>query len=243
MGMPTLPTMSADAARLRQAMSDAGAARRSGDLFDGVSLDRPLEMFPTFVGNLYHAVTGKDDPRMGKAITEVVLAGERLVTGGLRGIGNGNGVIAAGSGFLGRALPALGMGLGMMDVWKGWNELSSHEGGPLALMGSKTARSGLLGTFASATLFVPGPIPMIAGIGARLLAAANELDAFDFLDKPTRDVEADPRTARVLHPLDDTPHDPGDPSALQDAYSRYRQMRSATSVGQAVAGAMQTAVQ
>jgi hypothetical protein len=199
-------------------------------------------MFPTLMGNIYTHFTGKEDPRMGKALTEVVLAGERLVTGGLRGIGNGSGAIAASSGILGRALPALGMGLSALDIWKGWHELKSHEGGPLSLLGSKTARSGLLGMVASATLFVPGVGPMVAGIGSRLLAAANELDAFSFLDKPTNDPidERDPRKAKLLHPFDRTPtvSTDRDPSRVRDAYLAYQQQRGSMSTAQAVAAAM-----
>lgn len=214
----------------------------SNGILEGITIDRPLEMFPTLMGNIYTHFTGKEDPRMGKALTEVALAGERLVTGSLRGIGNGTGAIAAGSGILGRALPTLGIGLSALDVWKGWHELKSHEGGPLSLLGSKTARSGLLGMFASASLFVPGAGPMISGIGARLLAAANELDAFSFLDKPTTEPldERDPNKAKLLHPFDSTPtvSTDRDPSRVRDAYLRYQEQRGSMSTSQAVAAAM-----
>lgn len=175
-------------------------------LLDGVTLDRPLEMIPTALTNLVERLTGTRDDRSGRALTQVLLAGQQLVQAGLRSAAKGNGVIATGSSFLGKVLPVVGIVSGAMNVWRGWNELESHDGGPLAILGSRTGRTGLLNILAGALLFVPGVGTALAGAATRLIGAANELDAFSFLDAPTKPVEQQGEAvAHRVHPLDETP--------------------------------------
>ncbi|MEO6867737.1 MAG: hypothetical protein ABI200_06925 [Gaiellales bacterium] len=180
-------------------------------LFDGVTIDRPTEMVSTTITNLVERITGTRDDRSGKSISQVLLAGQQFVQAGLRHAAQGQGAIAAGSSFLGKVLPSLGIASGLMQVWKGWNELDSHEAGPLSILGSRTGRTGLLNVVAGALLFVPGVGTALAGAATRLVAAANEYDALSFLDAPARRVEEQGEaTARRVHVLDRTPTDPYD---------------------------------
>lgn len=178
---------------------------------DGIALDRPFDMVPTILTNVVESLTGERDERSGRAISQILLAGQQLLQAGLRHAANGTGAIATGSSILGKVLPVIGIGSGLAQVWRGWNELESHDGGPLALLGSRTARTGMLQVLAGGLLFVPGVGPALAGAATRLLAAANEFDAFSFLDAPTTTLEdqGDDVAARV-HVLDRTPTDPYD---------------------------------
>lgn len=187
-------------------------------LLDGVTLDRPLEMVPTALTNLVERVTGERDERSGRSITQLLLAGQQLVQAALRVGARGDGVLATSSSVLGKVLPTLGIATGAMQVWKGWNELESHDGGPLSIIGSRSGRTGLLNIIASALLFVPGIGTALAGSATRIVAAANELDAFAFLDAPTRRVEDQGHAiARRVYLLDETPTDPFDRTARRTA--------------------------
>lgn len=180
-------------------------------LLDGVTLDRPTEIVSTALTNLVERITGTRDERSGKSLSQLLLAGQQIVQAGLRHAAQGQGIIATGSSILGKVLPTLGMASGVMQIWKGWNELESHEGGPLALLGSRTARTGILNVLAGALLFVPGVGSALAGAATRLVAAANEYDVFSFLDAPQRRVEEKGHdVARRVHLLDRTPTDPYD---------------------------------
>jgi hypothetical protein len=178
---------------------------------DGITLDRPIDAIPTFLTNLVERETGVRDERSGRAIGQVLLAGQQLVQAGLRSAAAGNGVVATGSSALGKVLPTIGIGAGMMQVWKGWNELQSHEDGVFSLIHSRTARTGMLQTLASALLFVPGVGSAIGGAVLRLGAAANEMDAFSSLDWQTLRVEDQgAKIARRVHVFDRTPTDAHD---------------------------------
>lgn len=180
-------------------------------LLDGVTWDRPTDVIPTLLTNLVEQVTGERDERSGRAISQVLLAGQQLVQAGLRHAADGKGIIATGSSVLGKVLPTIGIVSGAMQVWKGWNELESHDGGPLSIIGSRTARTGLINILAGALLFVPGVGAALSGAATRLVAAANELDAFQSLDAPSRRVEEHGlAVARRVHFLDETPLDPYD---------------------------------
>ena len=180
-------------------------------MLDGVTLDRPTDVIPTMLTNLVERVTGERDERWGRSISQVLLAGQQLAQAGLRSAAQGSGIIATGSSVLGKVLPTVSIVSGAMQVWKGWNELESHEGGPLALLGSRTARTGILNVLAGAMLFVPGVGSALSGAATRLVAAANELDMFVALDAPTRRVEEQGYAiARRVHFLDETPLDPYD---------------------------------
>jgi len=180
-------------------------------LLDGVTLDRPTEMVSTALTNLVERVTGERDGRSGRALTQVLLAGYQFVQAGLHHAAAGKGIVATGSSVLGKVLPALGVASGAMQVWKGWSELESHDGGPLAILGSRTGRSGVLNVIAGALAFVPGFGTALGGAVTRLVAAANEMDVFSFLDAPTRSVEEQgAAVAQRVHPLDETPLNPYD---------------------------------
>lgn len=204
--------------------STAAAVDGEHEIWDGISADRPLEIVPTVLTNAIENLTGTRDERYGKALTHVLLASERFVQAGLRHASRGNGVVATGSSVLGKVLPTLSIGMGAFQVWKGWNELQSHDDGPLSIIHSKTARSGMFQVAAGALLFIPGVGPAIGGALMRLGAAANEMDELSFLDWPT--VSADQqggRIAKVVHPFDRTPAVPGDrpaPAPGDDVFER-----------------------
>jgi hypothetical protein len=184
---------------------------RDRDWFDGVTLDRPTEMVSTFLTNVVESITGTRDARTGRALSQVGLAGYQFIQAGLHHAARGQGIIATGSSVLGKVLPALGVASGAAQVWRGWNELESHEGGVLSILGSRTGRSGLLNVLAGALAFFPGFGTAIAGAVTRLAAAANEMDVFSFLDAPTRSIESQGDTvARTVHPFDETPTNPYD---------------------------------
>jgi hypothetical protein len=181
------------------------------DWLDGVTLDRPTEVVPTFLTNVVESITGDRDERIGRALSQVGLAGYQFAQAGIHHAARGQGLLATGSSVLGKVLPAIGVTAGAMQVWKGWNELQDHSGGPLAILGSRTGRSGLLNVLAGALAFVPGVGTAIGGAVTRLVAAANEMDAFSFLDAPTRSVESQgEHVAGRVHLLDETPTDPYD---------------------------------
>lgn len=178
---------------------------------DGVTLDRPTDIVPTALTNVVERLTGTRDERDGRALMQVGLAGYQFVQAGLHHVAAGKGIVATGSSVLGKVLPTIGVVSGVAQVWRGWNELESHDGGPLAILGSRTGRSGLLNIVAGALAFVPGVGTAIGGAMTRLVAAANELDAFSFLDAPTQRVEDQGfRVAKRVHLLDETPLDPYD---------------------------------
>lgn len=183
--------------------------RESDSIFDGVTLTRPFEAVPTILTNVIENLTGVHDPRYGLATANVIMAGERLLTAHLKRVGQGSGVIATGSSVLGKILPLVSIGAGAMQVWQGWNELQSHDEGVLSVIHSKKARSGLLQIASGALLFVPGIGAILGGAATRLAVAANEMDVFKSLDWPTAPI-ASTTMARVLHPLDRTPHNPQD---------------------------------
>jgi hypothetical protein len=207
-GLPALPAPSTPQGPAPTPTVGVGHERA---LLDGVTLDRPTEMVSTALTNLVERITGERDERSGKSLTQLLLAGYQLVQAGLRSAAQGSGVVAAGSSVLSKVLPVVGIATGAMQVWKGWNELDSHAGGPLALLGSRTARSGLLNVLAGALLFIPGVGTALAGAATRLVAAANELDAFRVLDAPTTRVEdKGEAVAKRVYLLDETPTDPFD---------------------------------
>lgn len=207
-GLPALPAASTPQGPAPTPTVGTGRQRA---LLDGVTLDRPLEMVPTALTNFVERVSGERDERSGRSLTQLLLAGYQLVQAGLRSASQGTGVVAAGSSVLSKVLPVVGIASGAMQVWKGWNELESHDGGPLALLGSRSARSGLLNILAGALLFVPGVGTALGGAATRIVAAANELDAFSFLDAPTRRVEEQGEAvARRVYLLDETPTNPFD---------------------------------
>jgi hypothetical protein len=180
-------------------------------LLDGVTLDRPFEMVPTLLTNVVERVTGERDDRTGRSLSQLLLAGQQIVQAGLRHAAAGQGIVATGSSVLGKVLPVIGIASGAMQVWKGWNELQDHSDGPLALIHSRTARTGLLDILAGSLLFVPGVGSALGGAATRIAAAANELDAFAFLDAPSTRVEdqgAD--VAGRVYLLDETPTNPYD---------------------------------
>jgi hypothetical protein len=178
---------------------------------DGVTLDRPTDIVPTMLTNIVEGLTGTRDERDGRALMQVGLAGYQFVQAGMHHVARGNGIVATSSSALGKILPTIGVVSGAAQVWKGWNELEDHDGGPLAILGSRTGRSGLLNIVAGALAFVPGVGTAIGGAVTRLAAAANELDAFSFLDAPTRRVEEQgAAVAKRVHLLDETPLDPYD---------------------------------
>lgn len=167
----------------------AAAPDQDRSLFDGVTIDRPLGVVPTLLTNLAERMTGVHDPRVGRSLTQVLLAGERLITASLRSLSQGSGAIATGSSVLGKILPMFSIATGAMLVWKGWNELESHDDGVISIIHSKTARTGLLQALAGALLFVPGVGPVLGGAISRLTAAANEMDYFGGLDWPSKPTE------------------------------------------------------
>lgn len=177
-------------------------------LLDGVTIDRPLEAVPTLLTNVVGNLTGRYDERYGRAGSQILLAGAGLLNAGLQSLSHGSGVIATGSSVVTKVLPTLSIGLGAMQVWKGWQELDSHDQGVLSLIHSRTARSGMLQVVAGALNFIPGVGSLVGSSVLRIAAAANELDAFDSLDWPTSPVEEQGHTtARIAHPLDRTPTD------------------------------------
>ncbi|MCW2950370.1 MAG: hypothetical protein JWN41_1383 [Thermoleophilia bacterium] len=175
-------------------------------LLDGVTLDRPFEIVSTVLTNGVEHLTGTRDERSGRALTQVALAGQQMLQAGLRAAARGSGVIAAGSSVLGKVIPVVGVAAGVAQIWKGWNELDSHRDGILSLLHSRTARTGLLQTAASALLLVPGVGSAIGGAVLRLGAAANEMDMFHSLDWSTHRVEDQGRAvAERVHIFDATP--------------------------------------
>lgn len=177
---------------------------------DGVTLDRPFSVIPTVLTNVVESLTGERDDRVGSSLSQVLLAGQQLVQAGLRHASAGTGIVATGSSVLGKLLPIAGVASGIAQVWQGWNELEDPSS-PLDVVRSRTARTGLLTVAASGLLFVPGVGTALAGAATRLVAAANELDMFSFLDAPARPVEEQGRdVAARVHLLDRTPLDPYD---------------------------------
>lgn len=175
-------------------------------LVEGVTIERPLDAVPTILGNAIEHVTGEHDERRGRAAAQLLLAGQQLVVAGLRAGARGSGIFASGSSMLSRLLPTAGIAMGAWQVVKGWNELADHHGGPFSLVHSKTARTGMIQILAGALMFVPGVGPALGGVGLRLAAAANEMDAFSSLDWPLRNIgEQAPIAARIVHPFDRTP--------------------------------------
>lgn len=162
------------------------APHRAPGIFDGLDNLNPFEMVPAILSNVAERVTGVHDPRVGRAASQLLLASERLVEAGLRSMAQGTGVLAKGSSVLGKVLPIVSISLGAAQVWKGWNELSSHQEGALSIIHSKTGRTGLMQVLAGALLFVPGVGGALSGSFARVAAAANEMDYFSALDWPTR---------------------------------------------------------
>lgn len=106
-----------------------------------------------------------------------LLDGYRFVQAWLHAAARGNGIIATGSSVLGKLLPALGVASGAAQVWKGWNELDSHDGGPLSIIGSRTGRSGLLNVPAGALAFVSGVGTAIGGAITRRGAGVRRRQA------------------------------------------------------------------
>lgn len=195
----------------RAAPDPSAGVGHGRDWLDGVTLDRPTEAVPTALTNVVESMSGRRDERHGRALSQVLLAGYQFAQAGLHHAARGQGVLATGSSMLGKLLPTAGVALGVAQVWRGWNELEDTSGGPLAILGSRTGRSGLLNVVAGALAFVPGVGTAIGGALTRLGAAANEMDAFRFLDAPTRSVEEQGRdVARRVHLLDETPLDPYD---------------------------------
>jgi hypothetical protein len=144
----------------------------------------PLDVVPDVLTNIVEQVTGDHDPRVGRALTQVLLAGERFARAGLRSAAQGKGLIATGSSALGTLLPFVSIGVGVSQVVRGWSELSPHQRDVAGIIQSKVMRTGMLQVLAGALLFVPGVGGALSGAGARLAAAANEMDWFDFLDAP-----------------------------------------------------------
>lgn len=195
----------------RAAPTPSTGTGHSRDWLDGITLDRPTEVVPTVLTNIVESITGSRDERTGRAASQVLLAGYQFAQAGIHHAARGQGIIATGSSVLGKLLPSIGVGLGAMQVWKGWNELQDTSGGPLAILGSRTGRSGLLNVVAGALAFVPGVGTAIGAAATRLIAAANEMDAFSFLDAPTVSIEEQGEAvARRVHVLDETPTDPYD---------------------------------
>jgi len=183
-----------------------------------MSLARPLEAVPAFLTNVIARVTGERDDRYGRAATQALLTGERLISAGLREAAKRDGVVGTSTSALRTILPVAGIGLGASQLWKGWNELE-HKDSPLDLVHNRTARSGALQIAAGTLWFVPGVGGALAGAGMRAAAAANELDAFDHLDHPSTSVERrGVAVARSVHPLDPTPLNPDD--RLRDALAQ-----------------------
>ena len=195
----------------RAAPTPTGGVGHERDWTDGVTLDRPTEIVPTFLTNVVESITGSRDERSGRALSQVLLAGYQFIQAGLHHAARGQGIVATGSSVLGKLLPSLGVAAGAAQVWKGWNELESHDGGPLSILGSRTGRSGLLNVLAGALAFFPGVGTAVGGAVTRLAAAANEMDVFSFLDAPTRSIEEQGEAvARRVHVFDETPTDPYD---------------------------------
>ncbi|MCB0879841.1 MAG: hypothetical protein KDC46_12785 [Thermoleophilia bacterium] len=176
------------------------------DWLDGVTPDRPTAAISTILTNVTESITGHRDERLGRAEQQVLLAGYQFAQAGLNYAARGTGIIATGSSVLGKILPLAGIAGGIGQIWQGWNELQSHDDGLLSVFGSRTARSGIVNVIASALSFVPGFGTAIGAAVTRLVGAANEMDAFSFLDKPTQSVESKGEAvARKVHVLDETP--------------------------------------
>lgn len=188
-------------------------------LFEGLSNGSPFDLIPNFFTNLVGNITGNYDDRYGQAGAHILQAGERIINSGLRHVAQGEGVIATGSGLLSKVIPIINFAMGSFQVWKGWNELKDHTGGPMALLHSKTARGGLLGLAAGATLFIPGVGGAIAGAALLATMAANDLDAFHGIDWETQDAESNPAYAKFAnatgHLLTKDKKKPGDESIFQ----------------------------
>lgn len=195
----------------RAAPAPTSGTGNDRDWLDGITLDRPTEVVPTVLTNIVESITGSRDERSGRALSQVLLAGYQFAQAGIHHAARGQGIVATGSSVLGKVLPTIGVVAGAMQVWKGWNELEDTSGGPLAIIGSRTGRSGLLNVLAGALAFVPGFGTAIGGAVTRLAAAANEMDAFSFLDAPTRSVEEQGEdVAGRVHVFDETPTNPYD---------------------------------
>lgn len=209
-GLPAFQ-LPAPASPQRPAPPPTVGVGRERALLDGVTIDRPFEMVPTLMTNVVERASGTRDERAGRSITQLLLAGQQLVQAGLRSMSQGTGAVATGSSVLGKVLPVVGMATGVAQIWKGWNELGANADGPLGILHSRSARTGVLQVLSGALLFVPGVGPALAGSTLRIVAAANELDAFAMLDWPTVPVEHQGRSvARRVHPLDETPTVPHD---------------------------------
>jgi hypothetical protein len=152
------------------------------DLLDGVSIKQPLDMSSTVLNNAAERGLGYRDERIGHAASQLLLAGVQVVQAGARYMARGNGVVATGSSVLGKVLPTLSMGAGAYQVYQGWKEIEAKGGNVTDLIHSREARTGMLQTAAGALLFIPGIGTAVGGAGLHLLAAANEMDMFSFLD-------------------------------------------------------------
>lgn len=204
--VPPVAVAAAAPATVPAPPSDPATTGANREIFDGVDLTRPFDILPHIFTNLTEHFTGQRDPRTGRALTQILYAGERFITAGLRSMSQGTGAIAAGSSILGKILPTLGIATGVMQIWRGWNELQSHDDGPFSIIHSKTGRTGLLQVLAGALLFVPGVGGALAGSLARIGSAANEMDTFKQFDWPTVPIESRGTTiARIAHPFDPTP--------------------------------------
>ncbi|MEO6867362.1 MAG: hypothetical protein ABI200_05020 [Gaiellales bacterium] len=179
-------------------------------LLDGVTLDRPFGAVSTIITNAIEHLTGYRDERLGAGTQQVLLAGTQLVQATLRHAAQGKGIVAESSSVLGKILPVAGIVSGIAQVWQGWHELD-HPTSPLDILGSRTARTGLLSIAASSMLFIPGVGSALGGALMRIAAGANELDLFHSLDLPSHSLEQGPgAVAAKAHPFDRTPTNPYD---------------------------------
>ena len=195
------------ASSVNDTLTGPGAGHQRA-LLDGIDVTRPFDIIPHALTNLTERISGQRDPRTGRALTQILLAGQQVIQAGLRHMAQGKGIIATSSSVLGKILPMVSMVSGAAQVWRGWNELQSHDGGPLALIHSKTARTGMLQVLAGALLFVPGVGAALGGALTRIGAAANEMDMFKSLDWASVPIEQrGARVARIAHPFDRTPTD------------------------------------
>lgn len=184
MAVQATQSMTASAATTPRPGSGGSAGGYQRDWLDGATIDKPWEMVPTVLTNIVESLTGKRDERTGRALSQVGLAGYQFAQAGLHHAARGQGFIAAGSSVLGKVLPAIGVAAGVAQVIKGWSELEDTSAGPLSILGSRTGRSGVLNVVAGALAFIPGVGTAVGGAITRLVAAANEMDAFSFLDAP-----------------------------------------------------------
>lgn len=178
----------------------------NGNLMYNVSINQPFDMVPNFFTNLAEKMTGNRDARHGMALAHLSLAGERLVSAALKSAAQGSGVVAAGSSFLAKAIPFVNFGVGGYGMWRGWNELADHKDGIFGLVGSKTARTGMLTAAAGAALLIPGIPGLVTSAAMFAMSAANDLDVFKKFDKPLKEgVKPGNLTGISLGILDGTP--------------------------------------